>query len=154
MIMESPGWRRSAAADRMNFTMDSVSYLHLAQLHSNPAFTQAVRIPAGHDLIVIGGQNGLDSSGSVVSDDIGDQARHALSNVQACLREAHADLGHAVGWSVLIKGGAPLYDGFVAFMEVWGQGPTRRRSPSRWSAALAVPGALCEIEVLAAVPSA
>ena len=25
--------------------MDSVSYLNPAQLHSNPAFTQAVRIP-------------------------------------------------------------------------------------------------------------
>jgi hypothetical protein len=36
--------------------MDSVSYLNPAQLHSNPAFTQAVHIPAGHDLIVISGQ--------------------------------------------------------------------------------------------------
>ena len=58
----------------------------------------------------------VDSSGNVVSDDIGDQARQALSNIQACLREAHADLEHIVRWSILIKDGAPLYDGFVAFM--------------------------------------
>ena len=65
--MESPGWRRSRRSwDRENLTMDSVSYLNPAQLHSTPAFTQAVRIPAGRDLIVIGGQNGVDSSGSVV----------------------------------------------------------------------------------------
>jgi enamine deaminase RidA (YjgF/YER057c/UK114 family) len=55
--------------------MDLVSYLNPAQLHSNPAFTQAVRIPAAHDLIVIGGQNGVDSSGGVVAEDIGSQTR-------------------------------------------------------------------------------
>ena len=102
--------------DRKNLTMDSVSCLNPVQLHSTPAFTQAVRIPAGHDLIVIGGQNGVDSSGNVVSDDIGDQARQALSNIRACLREAHADLEHIVRWSILVKDGAPFYDGFVAYM--------------------------------------
>jgi len=56
--------------------MDSVSYLNPAQLHSNPAFTQAVRIPAGHDLI--GGQNGVDRSGRVVSDDLAGQSRQAF----------------------------------------------------------------------------
>jgi len=54
--------------------MDLVSYLNPAQLHSNPAFTQAVRIPAGHDLIVIGGQNAVDSSGRHVDLD----TRHRL----------------------------------------------------------------------------
>lgn len=114
--MESPGWRAAPQQDRENRTMDSVSCLNPTQLHSNPTFTQAVRIPAGHDLIVIGGQNGVDSSGTVVSDGIGDQARQALSNVRACLREARADLEHIVRWSILIKDGAPLYDGCVAFM--------------------------------------
>ena len=83
--------------DRKNRTMDSVSCLNPTQLHSNPAFTQAVRIPAGHDLIVIGGQNGVDSSGNVVSDDIGDQARQALSNLWASLREAMPILDTSCG---------------------------------------------------------
>jgi enamine deaminase RidA (YjgF/YER057c/UK114 family) len=94
MIMESPGWRpqrRNKIAIIAPWTQSAVSIPH-----SNPAFTQAVRIPAGHDLIVIGGQNGVDSSGNVVSGDIGDQARQALSNVRACLREAHAGLEHIV----------------------------------------------------------
>jgi enamine deaminase RidA (YjgF/YER057c/UK114 family) len=76
--------------------MDSVSYLNPAQLQSNPAFTQAVRIPAGHDLIVISGQNGVDSAGLVVSGDLAGQARQSLLNLQACLREAKADLDHVV----------------------------------------------------------
>jgi enamine deaminase RidA (YjgF/YER057c/UK114 family) len=53
-----------------------------------PGLSQAVRIPAGHDLSVIGGQNGVDSSGRVVSGDLAGQARQALVNLQACLMEA------------------------------------------------------------------
>jgi|RhiMetStandDraft_4_1073278.scaffolds.fasta_scaffold01871_2 enamine deaminase RidA (YjgF/YER057c/UK114 family) len=133
--------------------MDAVSYLNPAQLHSNPAFTQAVRIPAGHDLIVIGGQNGVDSSGRIVSDDLAGQARQALSNLQVCLAEANADLDHVVRWSIMIRDGAPLLEGFAAFVEAWGE----RSNPPAITVAIvtgfAVPGALCEIEALAAVPS-
>ena len=133
--------------------MDAVSYLNPAQLHSNPAFTQAVRIPAGHDLIVIGGQNGVDSSGRIVSDDLAGQARQALSNLQVCLAEANADLDHVVRWSIMIRDGAPLLEGFAAFVEAWGE----RSNPPAITVAIvtgfAVPGALCEIEALATVPS-
>ena len=132
--------------------MDAVSYLNPTQLHSNPAFTQAVRIPAGHDLIVIGGQNGVDSSGRVVSDDLAGQARQALSNLQVCLAEANADLDHVVRWSIMIRDGAPLLEGFAAFVEAWGE----RSNPPAITVAIvtgfAVPGGLCEIEALAAVP--
>ena len=101
--------------------MDSVSYLNPPQLHSNPAFTQAVRIPAGHDLIVIGGQNGVDTAGRVVSSDLAGQARQALINLQACLREANADLDHVVRWSILIKDAAPLNEGLCRLPEIWGE---------------------------------
>ena len=115
--MESPGWRpqrRNKIARIAPWTQSAVSIPH--------SFTAIRRSPRQYAsrpdtiLIVIGGQNGVDSSGNVVSDDIGDQARQALSNVRACLREAHADLEHIVRWSILIKDGAPLYDGCVAFM--------------------------------------
>ncbi|HJV13666.1 MAG TPA: RidA family protein [Propionibacteriaceae bacterium] len=86
--------------------MNPVSYLNPAQIHRNPAFTQAVRTPAGHDLVVIGGQNGVDSAGRVVSEDIAGQTRQALINLQACLSEANADLDHVVHWTILIKDGA------------------------------------------------
>lgn len=119
--------------------MDSVSHLSPAELHSNPAFTQAVRIPAGHDLIVIGGQNGVDTSGRVVSDDIAGQTRQALSNLQVCLEEAKTDLDHVARWSIMIKDGAPLLEGFTAFMEIWASGPTRRLCPPPLSAALQFP---------------
>ena len=134
--------------------MNTVSYLNPAQLHSNPAFTQAVRIPTGHDLVVIGGQNGVDSSGRVVSEDIAGQTRQALSNLQVCLQEANADLDHIVRWLILIKDGVSLMEGFTAFMEVWGQRPNPPAVTSAFVSGFAVPGALCEIEALAAVPAA
>jgi hypothetical protein len=68
MIMESLGVKpqRLTKIERISPRTRSV----ISVLHSNPAFTQAVRITAGHDLIVIGSQNDVDSSGRVVSDDL------------------------------------------------------------------------------------
>jgi enamine deaminase RidA (YjgF/YER057c/UK114 family) len=139
--------------DRENLTLDSVSYLSPAELHSNPAFTQAVRIPAGHDLMVIGGQNGVDSSGRVVSDDIAGQTRQALSNPQVRLEEAKTDLNHVVRWSIMIKRRSALAGRLCRVHGDLGQ----RSNPPALSVAIvsgfAVPGALCEIEALAAVPN-
>jgi enamine deaminase RidA (YjgF/YER057c/UK114 family) len=133
--------------------MDTVSYLNPPELHVNPAFSQVVRIPAGHDLVVVGGQNGVDQSGRVVSDDIAGQTRQALRNLQACLTAAGAGPEHIVRWSLLIKDGASLQEGFAAFMEVWGQRPNPPAITAAIVSDLAVAGALLEIEALAAVPS-
>jgi enamine deaminase RidA (YjgF/YER057c/UK114 family) len=133
--------------------MDTVSYLNPPELHVNPAFSQVVRIPAGHDLVVVGGQNGVDQSGRVVSDDIAGQTRQALRNLQACLTAAGARAEHIVRWSILIKDGASLQEGFAAFMEVWGQRPNPPAITAAIVSDLGVPGALLEIEALAAVPS-
>jgi hypothetical protein len=58
-----------------------------------------------------------------------------LHNLQACLEEAEAGLEHIARWEIVVKEGAPLQDGFAAFGEVWGSGPTHRPSPSPWSVA-------------------
>jgi enamine deaminase RidA (YjgF/YER057c/UK114 family) len=103
--------------------------------------------------VVIGGQNGVDKSGRVVSDDIAGQTRQALHNLQACLRAADARAEHIVRWSLLIKDGASLQEGFGAFMEVWGEQPNPPAITAAMVSGLGVPGALIEIEALAAVPS-
>ena len=120
--MESPGVTPTGPLQDRESPRHGLSQLSQSRTTSQHlAFTQAVRVPAGHDLIVIGGQNGVDSSGRVVPGDLAGQARQALSNLQACLREASADLDHVGQWSILIKDGAPLYEGFAAFVEIWGQ---------------------------------
>ena len=67
--------------------MDSVSYLNPTELHSNPASPRRCRIPAGHDLIMIGGQNGVDGSGRVSPTTWLGWLGRRSSNLQICLKE-------------------------------------------------------------------
>ncbi len=134
--------------------MATVTHINPESMHANPAFTQAVRVPAGHDLVVVGGQNGVDAAGGVVGDDIASQTRQALSNLLTCLEAAGAQPEHVVKWSILLVEGVDLQEGFGAFMEVWGQRPNPPAITSAFVSGLAVPGALVEIEAFAAVPPA
>ena len=68
----------------------SLTHLNPSGLHTNPAFSQGVRIDGGN-LVVVGGQNGTDSIGDVVSNDLGEQTTQAFRNVLAVLAEAGAD---------------------------------------------------------------
>jgi enamine deaminase RidA (YjgF/YER057c/UK114 family) len=149
---DSGGEAAANAQDRENLGMDPISYLNPAQLHSNPAFTQAVRIPAGHDLIVTGGQNGVHSSGRVVSGDLAGQARQALVNLQACLRQASADLDHLVQWSIL-RTELLCTKVLLPFVEIWGQRPNPPALSVAMVSGFAVTGALCEIDAFAAATS-
>jgi enamine deaminase RidA (YjgF/YER057c/UK114 family) len=88
-----------------------------------------------------------------VSEDLAGQTRQALNNLKVCLEEANADLDHVVRWSIMVRDGERLLDGFASFMEVWGQRPNPPALTLAIVSGFAVPGALCEIEALAAVPS-
>ncbi|MBF6075895.1 RidA family protein [Nocardia beijingensis] len=132
--------------------MTITTHINPATLHSNPAFTQVVRVSAAADTIYVGGQNGVDSSGSVVGPGVAEQARQALANLQTCLAAAGASLEHVVKWTILIREGEPLGDGFAAFGEVWGGRPNPPAITVAQVAGFAVPGAVCEIEAVAAVP--
>ena len=54
-------------------------------------------------------------------------------------------------WTILIREGESLMDGFAAFNEVWGQRPNPPAITSAFVAGFAVAGALVEIEAVAAV---
>jgi enamine deaminase RidA (YjgF/YER057c/UK114 family) len=129
------------------------SSLHINpdSLHSNPAFTQVVRVPAGAETIFVGGQNGVDSSGEVVGPDLASQAKQALANLQTCLEAAGASVGDVVKWTILCVEGQPLRDGFAAFGEVWGGRPNPPAISVAMVSGLAVPGAVVEIDAVAAV---
>ncbi|RIQ21251.1 RidA family protein [Jiangella rhizosphaerae] len=132
----------------------TITHINPESMHSNPAFTWAVRVPAGADLVFIGGQNGVDQTGQVVGPDIASQTRQALKNLLTCLDAAGARPEDVVKWTILIREGESLMDGFAAFNEVWGQRPNPPAITSAFVAGLAVPGALVEIEAVAAVPAA
>jgi enamine deaminase RidA (YjgF/YER057c/UK114 family) len=131
----------------------SVTHVNPKSLPRNPAFTWAVRVPAGYDTIHVGGQNGIGRDGTLVSPGLGEQTRQALVNLRACLEAAGATLTDVVRCAILCVDGAPVPEGFAAFREVW----PREAPPPAITVAmvvgLAVPGALVEIEAVAAVPA-
>lgn len=133
--------------------MTIATYINPESLSSNPAFTQVVRVSAAADTIYVGGQNGVDKSGQLVGPDLLSQSRQALANLPACLEAAGAAIENVVKWTILVEDGQPIQDGFAAFVEIWGQRPNPPAITVARVAGVGVPGAVVEIEAIAAVPA-
>lgn len=130
-----------------------VEHVNPDTLHRNPAFTQAVVIPAGARVAIIGGQNAVDADGNIVGKgDFGAQSAKAVDNLIAALDAVGADLGDVVKLTIFIVGDADLAPGFGAWMERWG---TRENPPAISGIrvhGLAHPDFLVEIEAMAVLP--
>lgn len=127
----------------------SLTHLNPSGLHTDPAFSQGVRIDSG-TLVVVGGQNGTDAAGDVVSDDLGEQTKQAFRNVLAVLAEAGADQRHVARLNIYLQAGGDATAGYQAAGEAWGQHPTTITVLQ--VSAFARPDALVEIDALAVVP--
>jgi enamine deaminase RidA (YjgF/YER057c/UK114 family) len=124
----------------------SLTHLNPSMLHTNPAFSQGVRIDGG-TLVIVGGQNGTDAEGNVVSDDLGAQTVQAFRNVIAVLADAKADQRHVAKLSIYLKAGGDITAGYQAAAEVWGPHPTAITVLQ--VAGFARPEVLVEIDALA-----
>jgi enamine deaminase RidA (YjgF/YER057c/UK114 family) len=127
-----------------------VQHLNPAGMHHNPAFSQAILLPAGARTLIIGGQNAVDADGQIVGQgDLAAQTAKALENLQLCLKAAGATLEQLIQVRLYIKGEIDIRPGFGAWMAVWGN----RQNPPAVSAirvlGLAHPDFLIEIEGLA-----
>jgi hypothetical protein len=120
MIMESPGVTPQGLAkiERIPSWIQSAISIPHDFTATRPFASRAH--PGRTRLIVIGGQNGVDSFWPRGLRRRAGQTRQALINLQACVRQS-ADLDHVVQWSILIKDGARPHDGSAAFVEIWGQ---------------------------------
>lgn len=127
----------------------TLTHLNPSALHTNPAFSQGVRIDSG-TLLVVGGQNGTDAAGEVVSDDLGEQTVQAFRNVLAVLAEAGADQRHVAKLSIYLQAGGDVTAGYQAAAKVWGAHPTAITVLQ--VAGFARPEVLVEIDALAFVP--
>ncbi|HEY6738951.1 MAG TPA: RidA family protein [Actinopolymorphaceae bacterium] len=131
--------------------MTTVAHINPEGMHSNPAFSWAVRVPAGADLLFIGGQNGVGPDGTVVGPGMAEQSRQALENLRTCLRAAGADVTDIVKWTILYVKDADVQAGLAAFGEFW----PREAAPPAITVAevsdVGPPGAVLEIEAVAAV---
>jgi 2-iminobutanoate/2-iminopropanoate deaminase len=119
------------------------------ELHHSPAFAQGMIAPAGPTLYV-GGQNGVDASGQLL-DGLRAQTEQALRNVLAVLAAAGTGPEHVVKLTIHLAPGIDPTDGYAATGDVWGD---HRTAVTVLAVAPARPGALVEIDAIAAVPQA
>ena len=127
------------------------------ELHRSPAFAQGMIAPAGPTLYV-GGQNGTDASGTLLKG-LRAQTEQALRNVLAGLdpasprlqRLSPADLAAIGSHGRIVAHVLRLErpDGYAATGAVWGD---RRTAVTVLTVTPARPGALVEIDAIAAIP--
>ena len=85
-----------------------ITRLQPAGLVASPAFSHVAIVPAGATTIYVGGQNGVDDTGAVVSGDVAEQSSRALDNTATALAAAGASLTDVIQWTVLIAQEADL----------------------------------------------
>ena len=128
-----------------------ITRLQPAGLVRSPAFSHVAVVPAGATTIYVGGQNGVDESGTVVSDDVAEQSVRTIDNVSTALEAAGATLADVVQWTVFIAEGAVLGAAYGAIgPRLAGSGAPPLVTAAVVSA-LGVPGALLEVSAIAAV---
>lgn len=132
--------------------MDAITLLRPDGLVRSPAFSHVAVIPPGSTTVLVGGQNAVDASGALVGgDDIAAQTTQVLTNLRTALAAGGATLGDVVHWRVDLVDGVDLQAGYAVIAAALDPD----RDPPLVSAALvsrlAVPGALVELSVLAAV---
>ncbi|WP_434316283.1 RidA family protein [Leifsonia sp. P73] len=131
----------------------AVTFLQPDGLVRSPAFSHVAVVPAGSATVYVGGQNGVDETGALVSPEVGPQSARALDNAKAALAAAGATLDDVVQWFVLIDASADLRAAYGAIApQLAREGAPPLVTGSR-VAGLGVPGALIEISAIAALSS-
>src|SRR5882757_1768866 len=105
-----------------------IKRLNPAQIHSNPAYSQGVSVPASARYVHVGGQNGIDAAGQIVGKgDVAAQTSQALGNLSAVLAAGGAKPDDLVSLSVYLVQDADLRVAFGVWTKFWGD---RGRPPT------------------------
>ncbi|MCE8539988.1 RidA family protein [Ruegeria pomeroyi] len=101
------------------------------------------------NLIFCSGALGVDASFKLVEGGVGAQTRQAIANLQSVLAAAGATLADVAKTTVWLTDLANFAEFNAAYAEAFGDAFPAR---STVTSALAIPGALVEIEAVAAIP--
>jgi enamine deaminase RidA (YjgF/YER057c/UK114 family) len=132
--------------------MSDVRYLSPETMHRNPAYSQAVVIPAGRSIAIIGGQNAVDREGKIVGKDLATQTTQAVENLEAALAAAGCRLRDLVNCKIYMLAGQDIRTGFAAWAAKAKDMPNPPTVTGLFVQALAHPDFLVEIEAIAVVP--
>ncbi|RXZ50939.1 RidA family protein [Agromyces fucosus] len=128
-----------------------ITRIQPAGLVVSPAFSHVAVVPAGATTIYVGGQNGVDETGAIVSDDVAAQAVKSIDNTAVALEAAGASLADVVQWTVFIADGADLGAAYGAIAPRLAGTGTPPLVTAALVAGLGVPGALIEVSAIAAL---
>lgn len=128
-----------------------ITLIQPAGLVASPAFSHVAIVPPGATTIYVGGQNGVDATGSVVSTDIAEQSLKAIDNASIALEAAGVSLEDVVVWTVLIDVNADLGAAYGAIAPRLAREGAPPLVTAALVAGLGVPGALIEVSAIAAV---
>jgi enamine deaminase RidA (YjgF/YER057c/UK114 family) len=130
-----------------------VKHINPEGMHQNPAYSQAILVPASARILFIGGQNAVGADGKIVGGrDIAAQTEQAVSNLEKVLKAAGAGLENLVRVGIFLVADVDLRPGFEVWMKHWGK---REKPPIVTGlrvSGLAHPDFLIEIEATAVLP--
>lgn len=129
----------------------NITLLQPSGLVMSPAFSHVAVVPPGATTIYVGGQNGVDSTGAVVSDDAAAQSAQAIDNAATALAAAGAGLDDVISWTVLLHADADLRAAYGAVAAKLARDGAPPLVTAALVAGLGVPGALVEVSAVAAV---
>lgn len=128
----------------------TINHLNPKSLYRSPVFSQGTMIKPGSAIVIVGGQNGVGADGKIVGDSIVAQTEQAMRNLIAVLAEAGAGPADVAKLTIYLVEGVDVNEAFAASRSVWGDQPTA--VSAMFVRALAVPGALVEVDAIAAIP--
>lgn len=120
-------------------------------LVESAAFSHVAVVPPGATTIYVGGQNGVDDSGSIVSSDVAEQSIRAVENATIALAAAGASLADVIQWTVMVAEDADLFAAYAAVAPRLATAGAPPLVTAARVAGLGVPGALIEVSAIAAV---
>lgn len=128
----------------------AIDHLNPQSLYRSPVFSQGTVIRPGSAIVVVGGQDGIGADGQVVDGGIAAQTEQAMRNLLAVLEEAGATPADVAKLTIYLVEGVDVNEAFGASRSVWGDQPTAVSAV--FVRSLAVPGALVEVDAIAAIP--
>lgn len=128
-----------------------ITHINPDTLYKNPVFSQAVSIEGAHRTLYIGGQDGVTADGKLAGADFASQTEQAYKNILTLLKEVGATQENVVKLTIYIVQGQDIREGFAAAQKVWGMHATAISVV--FVSGLALPGALVEIDAIAALKS-
>lgn len=129
----------------------NIQYINPPELLQSPAFSQAVVVEHPARTLYIGGQNGVDASGTVIGD-LAEQTTQAVQNAQTILAAAGGQFCDVISWTVAVVQGQDLRAGFGAMQPALAGRVHPPIVTVLQVGSLAVPAALIEISAIAVLP--